>query len=235
MSQRHSLVGTGLYRIPRAAQLVGADVRNVRRWLKGYSRRTASGTSITQPLWLLQYADDEEIGGDYVLGFKDLMELRMVTQLIRQGVSLQAVRATIEVAREGLGPYPLQSKRFLTDGKRIFMDVVGASAQDRRLVDVRRRQYVFDRIVRPALKDQIDFDGNGQPLRWFPLPRKRLIVIDPSRQFGHPIIERTGVPTITVHQSYMAEKGALNFVSRLWRATPQEVMAAVEFEQRVAA
>jgi len=235
MSQRHSLIGTGLYSIGRAAQLVGADLRSARRWLKGYSRKTRNGTTTSAPLWLLQYWDDEEIGDDHVLGFKDLMELRVVTRFIKQGVPLQTVRATIAIATETLGRYPLQSKRFLSDGKRIFMDAIEGLGQRGKLLDVRGRQFVFGSVIRPSLFDDVEFDANGDSLRWFPVPKKRLIVVDPNRQFGQSIIRRTGVPTDTIYDSFVAEKGALDFVSRLWRSTPQEVLAAVHFERKVAA
>ncbi len=235
MSQRHTLVGTGLYGIERAAQLVGADLRSVRRWLKGYSRKTKNGTRTSAPLWLLQYWDDERIGNDYVLGFKDLMELRVVARFIEQGVPLQTVRSTIDIAREVIGPYPLQSKRFLTDGKRIFMDAVEDSGQRGKLLDVRGRQFVFGSVIRPSLFDDVEFDAQGNSVRWFPVPKKRLIVVDPARRFGQSILLSRNVTTTTLYDSFIAEKGDREFVAGIWRVTEEEVMAAVRFEKRMAA
>ncbi|OWQ86194.1 hypothetical protein CDN99_20355 [Roseateles aquatilis] len=191
--------------------------------------------STSPPLWTLQYADDEELGDAYVLGFKDLLELRMVARLVAEGVSLQAVRATIKVAREQLGDYPLQSKRFLSDGKRIFMEAVGGTGQRPRLLDVRGRQFVFDDIVRPSLFEDVEFDRHGHAVRWFPVPQKRLIVLDPARRCGQPILLSCNVATDTLFFSYLAEKGATDFVAGIWHVTPREVMAAVEFERRIAA
>lgn len=235
MSQRHSLIGTGLYDIERAARLVGAEVRSVRRWLKGYSRKTRNGATTSPPLWLLQYWDDERIGNDFVLGFKDLMELRVVARFIKQGVPLQTVRATIAIATEALGPYPLQSKRFLTDGKRIFMDAIEDSGQRGKLLDVRGRQFVFGSVIRPSLFDDVEFNEVGQPIRWFPVPRKRVIVVDPARQLGQSVLLTCNVLTRTLHDSYVAEHGDLQFVAGIWRVTEEEVMAAVRFERRLAA
>ncbi len=235
MSQRHSLVGTGLYSTYEASRLVGVDLRSVRRWLKGSSRRTKHGIRTTPPLWLLQYWDDEEIGDRYVLGFKDLMELRVVAKLVAQGVSLLTIRAAIAIAQEQIGPYPLQSRRFLTDGKRIFMDIVGVGGQPSRLLDVQARQLVLDAVIRPSLFDGVEFDGEGNSLRWFPVPNERVIVLDPARCFGKPILLRTNVATDTLSLSHRAEKGNTEFVARIWRVTPEEVMAAVAFEEGLAA
>jgi uncharacterized protein (DUF433 family) len=235
MSQRHSLVGTGLYSLQRAARLVGADLRRVRRWLLGSSRKSNGTVLITPALWPLQYSDDEEPENQLLLGFKDLMELRIVARLVSEGVSLQAVRATIEVAREHLGPYPLQSKRFLTDGKRIFMEAAGGPGRRKQLLDVRGRQFVFDSVIRPSLYGGIDFDAGGRPLRWFPVPRNRDIVLDPARQFGHPIIERSGLPTDTLYMTYLAEDGDRAFVASIYDVSTREVASAVDFEKRLAA
>ncbi len=231
MSQRHSLVGTGLYSTYEAARLLGLNLRSVNRWLKGSSRKTRSGVSITPPLWLLQYWDDEEIGDRYVLGFKDLMELRVVARLVQQGVALQSVRAVMDIAREQIGPYPLQSRRFLSDGKRIFMDVVGSGG----LLDVQARQLVLDSVIRPSLFDGVEFDADGNSRRWFPVPDERVVVLDPARCFGKPILTRTNVATDTLFLSHRAEGGNTDFVSRIWRVTPDEVLAAVAFEERLAA
>ncbi len=235
MSQRHSLVGTGLYSTYEAARLARVDLRSVRRWLHGGSRKTKNGLCMTPPLWSLQYADDEEVDVRRVLGFKDLMELRVVARLVQQGVALRTVRAAIEMAREQIGPYPLQSRRFLSDGKRIFMDTVGIGGQPSRLLDVQARQLVLDSVIRPSLFDGVEFDAGGNSLRWFPVPNARVIVLDPARCFGKPILARTNVETDTLFLSHRAEGGDTDFVSRIWRVTREEVMAAVAFEEGLAA
>jgi uncharacterized protein (DUF433 family) len=224
-----------MYPLRQAARLVGEDPRNVRRWLQGYSWKYKDGRSSSGPLWHLQYEQDEELGGERVLGFRDLLELRTVAKFIEHGVSLRVIRATIEAASEYLGDYPLQSRRFLTDGKRIFMEAVERAGEDSRLLDVRNRQFVFDAIVRPSLFEGIEYDRMGHAQRWFPVPRGRLIVLDPEVQFGEPIIASAGVPTDTLYAAYQAEGKDRARVARLYRVTPQAVSAAVAFEQRLAA
>ncbi|MGM9487423.1 DUF433 domain-containing protein [Ideonella sp. YS5] len=235
MDTPDALIGTGLYPLRQAARLVGADARNVRRWLRGYSWKSRDGRSSSGPLWHLQYEDDEDLGGERVLGFQDLLELRTVAKFIGQGVSLRVIRATIDTASEFLGRYPLQSKRFLTDGKRIFLEAVERSGEDPRLMDIRRRQFVFDAVIRPSLFEGIDYDSHGRAQRWFPVPKARIIVLDPQVQFGEPIVAASGVPTDTLYAAYLAEGKDRSRVAKLYRVTPQAVNAAVLFEQRLAA
>ena len=235
MNQQPSLLGTGMYPLTRAARLVGAEVRTVRRWLKGYSWKYGDGRKVSGPLWPLQYAEDEELASEQVLGFHDLLELRTVARFVQQGVSLQVIRATIDTAREYLGQYPLHSQRFVTDGRKIYQEAVERLGEDPKLLDVRKRQFAFDAVIRPSLLDGIEYGADTHALRWFPVAKKRLIVLDPAVQFGEPIIADTGVPTDTLAAAYTAEGGDAARVARLYRVTPQAVKAAVAFENQMAA
>lgn len=235
MKTSTTLLGTGMYPLERAARLVGADMRTVRRWLKGYSWKYGDGRRVSGPLWRLQYACDVELGDEQVLGFQDLLELRTVSRFVAQGVSLRVIRATIDVARETLGDYPLHSRRFVTDGKRIFLEAVERAGQDPKLLDVRRRQFAMDAVIRPSLLEGIEYGPDASALRWYPVPRKRLVVLDPQIQFGQPIVADAGVPTDALAAAFKAEGENAERVARLYRVKPQEVKAAVAFEQQLAA
>lgn len=235
MHRQPTLLGTGLYPLPRAARLVGEESRTVRRWLKGYSWKRGDGRKISGPLWTLQHAQDEEFGDEPVLGFQDLLELRTVARFVAQGVSLRVIRATIEVARETLGDYPLHAKRFVTDGKKIFLEAVERAGEDPKLLDVRRQQFAMDAVIRPSLLEGIEYGADATALRWFPVPKRRLVVLDPQVQFGEPIVAEGGVPTDTLAAAYKAEGDNVERVARLYRVKPQEVRAAVAFEQQLAA
>lgn len=234
MNNPHALIGTGLYPLSQAARLVGEDTRSVRRWLRGYSWKYKDGRHVSGPLWQLQYSQDEELGQERVLGFRDLLELRTVAKFIEHGVSLNVIRATIEDASEYLGEFPLQSRRFLTDGKKIFLEAVAKAEEDPLLLDIRKRQFVFDAVIRPSLFEGIEYSRSGEALRWFPT-KGRLIVLDPEVQFGEPIVASAGVPTDTLFAAYNAEGKDRARVAKLYRVTPQAVSAAVAFEQRLAA
>jgi uncharacterized protein (DUF433 family) len=235
MNAPSALLGTGLYPLHQAARLVGADARNVRRWLAGYSWKYKDGRSSSGPLWNLQYAQDEDLARERVLSFRDLLELRTVARFIEQGVPLRVIRATIEAATEYLGQYPLQSRRFLTDGKRIFMEAVERAGADARLLDIRKRQFVLDAVIRPSLIEGIEYGDGGSAQRWFPVPKARVIVLDPRVQFGEPIIANAGVPTDTLYAAFLAEGKDRARVAKLYQVTPRDVSAAVQFEQRLAA
>lgn len=183
----------------------------------------------------MQYEHDEDLADEKMLGFRDLLELRTVARFVQQGVLLQVVRATIDVARESLGDYPLQSRRFVTDGRKIFLEAIDRVGGEASILDIRERQFAIESIIRPSLIEGIEYGEHYQALRWFPVPKKKVIVLDPAVQFGEPIIADAGVPTDTLAAALAAEGGDVQRVARLYRGTPQAVNAARDFERRLAA
>lgn len=233
-SHATNLLGGGLYPLVQAARLVGVEPRSVRRWLKGYSWNYRDGRSSSGPLWTLQYANDEELGAEQVLGFHDLLELRAIAKFIEHGVPLKVIRLTIEQATKQFGAHPLHTQRFMTDGRKFFHEAIELTGQ-RNLVDFEGKQIVFDAVIRPSLFAGIDYTATGQAQRWFPVQGRKVIVLDPRKQFGEPIIADAGVPTDTIAAAVKAEGGDRKRVARLYRVTPAAVDAAVNFERRLAA
>lgn len=170
-----------------------------------------------------------------VIGFRDLLELRLVAAFAKHGVSLKLIRATADFARNEFGTdYPLTTRRFLTDGKTIFLEAK-KSTDAGEMLDVPKRQLVFSDIIRPSLYSGIEYDGK-RARRWYPLgDDKKMIVLDPQIQFGSPIVAASGIPTDTLHAAFLAEGRDRNAVARIFGITPKEVDAAVRFENKLAA
>ena len=233
MDSATNLIGTGIYPLHQAARLVGEEPRTVRRWLRGYSWKYKDGRSRSGPLWKTQL-ENEELPGDKVIGFHDLLELRMVAAFVKHGVDLKVIRATIDAAAKDYGDYPLSNRRFLTDGKTIFMQAVEEATGTTKLIDVRGRQFVFSDVIKPSLYAGIEYDRDGAS-RWYPLPKRRVIVLDPNIQFGAPIVADAGIPTDTIYTAYLAEGKDRGMVARIYRIAPEMVTAAVNFEQQLPA
>lgn len=227
------ILGTGLYPLHQAARLVGAEPRAVRRWLKGYGRKYRGERVRSEPLWHTQL-EGEDLPDD-VIGFRDLLELRMVAAFVRHGVDLKVIRATVDAATQNFGTsYPLTNQKFLTDGKRIFLDAIEQATGEPRMIDVLKKQFVFADIIKPSLYAGIEYGSDGA-CRWYPELRRKVIVLDPSLQFGTPVVAEAGIPTDTIHASYLAEGGDKAMVARVFNITPKMVVAAVMFEERLAA
>ena len=223
-----SLIGVGLYSIPEASVLTGIKPQKIRRWMYGY----ASGNRVHQPpLWHSPVVDEAE----ETIGFQDLLEIRFVNAFRDYGVSMPALRAAAEAAREYFDqPYPFTCKRFQTDGRSVFARVTEETGEEG-LVDLVKKQNVFNKIIKPSLYTGIEYDsGENSALRWFPVRNSKKVVLDPERAFGKPIITDTGITTETLYHSWLAEGENAKMVASLYEIDVPEVLAAVSFEQRIA-
>ena len=233
MANHTQLLGTGLYTVQQAARLVGTKPRSVKRWLQGYERSYKGERVQSQPLWHTQL-ENEALPGE-VIGFRDLLELRLVAAFVRHGVNLRVIRATIEMAAETFGDsYPLTNKKFRTDGKRIFLEAIETATDETRIVDVLQKQFVFSDIIRPALYEGIEYGPEG-PDRWFPSDWRKAIVLDPAVQFGNPALTEVGIPTDTIYAAFLAEGKDRFTVARVFNIPQRMVRAAVEYEEKLAA
>ena len=230
--------GTGIYSIPEASRLIGVPTRDIRRWLFGYHylRRPGDADSrvTSAPLWEHELA--HEGFDEDVIGFRDLVELRFIREFTRAGVALSVIRRCLTTASELFGvKHPMSLPRFKTDGRTIYAEAISEEMHDNSLVDLKSRQTVFKDIIRPSLYDGLIYDEDKRHAsRWYPSGTKSPIVIDPARNFGGPIIDATGTPTITLFDSYNAEGGdpkALTITSRVYGVPPKAVEAAIRFEQ----
>jgi hypothetical protein len=221
------LIGVGLYTPAEAARLLQVPSRKIVRWLRGHSIGEKSYAALWQPEISLDTSD-------LVLGFRDLMEVRVANAFIKVGVSAIRVRKAIEIAREMLDDdHPLATNRFRTDGREIFLHVIEhdeIGEPKERLLNLFRRQYEFRGIIEPILKS-VDFDQTGVPILWWPRGRQAQIVLDPTRAFGQPIETSSSVPTAILASA--AKAYGLKGAAAAYDVSEVAVARATEFESSV--
>ncbi|HSS52106.1 MAG TPA: DUF433 domain-containing protein [Thermoanaerobaculia bacterium] len=229
-SEGGSLLGLGVYSVPEAARLTGVSSQRIRRWLQGYSYTSGDSARTSRPLWQRQIASQDSL----ILSFRDLLEVRFVDAFRRHGVTWKTIRIAAERAAEIVhDSYPFSTRRFKTDGRSIFAEILQATG-DESLLDLVKSQYEFKSIVEPFLFEGLEFSALGiEPVRWWPLGMNRRVVIDPERSFGQPIVDPESVPTRILAHAFEAEK-SIQAVARWYEVDPQSVRDAVDFEAQPA-
>ena len=223
------LLQTGIYTVSEASRLADVSPQRIRRWLKGYEFRVKHGRHRSPAVWNSQL---DPIDHAMALGFLDLLEIRAVDAFISAGVSWKDLRRIHSEARRWLGtPHPFCTNRFATDGHTIFMELREKN-HGVMLWDMRGVQRVFDKVIRPFLKN-VEFDSGKVPRRWWPRGKKRQVALDPRRSFGHPIIFREGIATNVLARSARAND-SVEEVARWFQISPASVDAAIDFEQALA-
>ena len=201
--------------------MVGMQPLTLRRWIIGYEH----GGKLEAPLWQPQYNPDED---GLLLGFRDLIEARIVHALRKRKFGLPTIRICIERAREIVGDErPFSTRQFKTDGKSIFLEIT-REIDEPELIDLKRRQGVFTRVVAPSLSG-LDFDDGPAAARWWLMEGKKSIVADPERSFGQPIIAEHGISTARVAQAVRAE-GSIERVAKLYEIKPRLIRDALDYQ-----
>jgi uncharacterized protein (DUF433 family) len=223
------VIGKGAYTVGDATRLSGVPGPRIHRWLQGRSREYRGETVRDEPLWV---AELPEFDGGLYLGFRDLVELRMVDAFRSQHISLPYLRKVVQAARDIIGDdHPFSTSLFKTDGRSLYLEVLSRTDEPK-LIEFLSGQHAFHSIVSSGLKD-IRFEG-GVASHWVPEAGKGEVVIDPKRSFGEPLLTRYGVPTITIQK--MSQTGrTVAQISSDFEIDPKSVRAAIAFESRLAA
>ncbi len=227
--------GLGVYTLSDAARLVAADRQKIQRWLYGYVySATQNGQAISHQspaLWVPTYSGSGLV--ERVIGFQDLLELRVVHEFVRHGVPLSVIRRCLKAAKDLFGAdHPFTRRRFITDGRTIYQDAMRSGEEEGEILDLKTRQYAFREIIKDSLYSGIEYEGSFAR-RWYPEPRSHTVVIDPELQFGHPVIAESGVPTDSLYASYLAEGKSKEIVAKLFEVPLGHVTAAVRFEEKL--
>ncbi|MDI6025764.1 DUF433 domain-containing protein [Corticibacterium sp. UT-5YL-CI-8] len=224
-----SLIGTGLYSPAEAARLTKVPTNRIRRWMQGYSRSYQGQQVFDPPLW---HSEVPEIDGSLFLGFRDLIELRMIDGFRRQSISLPYIRKVVEAARRLVkDTHPFSTTKFKTDGRKLFLEIV-ASTEEPQLIEILSGQHTFHSIVSSGLQD-IEFEADVASL-WRPSEGNREVVIDPLRSFGQPILDRYGVPTAAIERAHRSGR-TLQQITDDFEIDSRAFKAALRFEDSLAA
>jgi uncharacterized protein (DUF433 family) len=199
----------------------------IRRWAFGYER----GGDRYEPVIS---ADLEEIGGEKVLTFLDLVELMFIQGLRASGRSFPGIReAHCTLSRVLKSEHPFALKRVFSDPGGIYA-LLDREEESHLLIELRGAGQI---AMWPALQrylHQLDFDIDQLAERWYPAGRASPIVVDPRISFGAPVIAGTRIETTTIAELYQGDD-SIEDLAWLYDLEPAQVRAAVEFEGCLAA
>jgi len=224
-------LGVGIYSVAESAMLTCVSSQRIRRWLRGYTFKYEGELRESQPVWRRQLP---EIDGTLALGFLDLIEVRFVNAFRACGVSWKTIRCAAKYAQQRLGQdHPFCTRRFKTDGRTIFEDVISETGESW-LIDVVKSQFAFKKILAPYLYEGLEFDDDSHVVRWWPMGKRHRVVIDPERCFGQPIVSKEGIPTSILACAFEAE-GSVEAVANWYEVSPRSIQDAIEYHKKLRA
>jgi uncharacterized protein (DUF433 family) len=214
----------GIYGIPEAARLLATtpplanghvvDPTRLRYWIR-------TGVSPITPVVLPTR--------QRLIGFRDLISMRLIAILRSRNINLQAIRITEEWVRQSLQTdWPFVSRPIWTYGSDVFIEF------EERLISVSRfgqQAMAFLREWLTKVELDMTFDEKELASSWKPYPDVKL---DPKVQFGEPCVAGTRIPTSTIGGKVLAGD-RIEVIARLYGLTIPQIQHALEWEQRIAA
>lgn len=207
----------GAFTTTQVARLVGREASEIARWTRG-----------SHPLVVSDY---EPLDGRIVLSFDALIEARLVSHMLRQGVPLRTLRAVSRKLKRDTGskhPFALDRK-FVSEGFRMF------ERDGDRLVNIANDCYAEPGLMGPALEGKVIFE-RGRASYYLPYPADLPHVrIDPRVAFGRPVlvVSKRAVPTAKLADTARME--GIDATADWFGVSAAGVSEAMSFEERLAA
>jgi len=165
-----------------------------------------------------------------LMSFRNLVEVFSLSSLLRgHEVHLSKIRKAISYVKKNWGSdAPLFDRKFLTDGKEIFV------RDQRKLICVSEAGQMAMRPVMVQYLSRLKF-GDSIPFQMYPVttPRmefsKHVVLIDPNVRFGQPCIKGSRIPTATIAERYTAGDSIKSLVKDYGRKAT-EIEEAIRYE-----
>ena len=211
------------YSFAEADHLAAVSRGTARRWLAGYSYRGRDGHRVPVPPVTPRAEQTNAVS------FLDLIEIAAIGELKDAGFSMAAIRGMVQNCQEILGvARPLTSLRFKVGGRDIFVEREGVLVE----VGKRKRMQAWKEVLEPFLSN-LDY-AHELAVRWWPLGKDALIMVDPEYGYGLPVVEGSGVRTEIIRERSLA--GDTNAqIADDFNLDPKEVERALQFELKLAA
>jgi uncharacterized protein (DUF433 family) len=188
-----------VYSVAKAAHYLCIPQATIGTWVRVRIYPTAAGKKRFQPVIELP---DCSLG---LLSFFNLAEAHVLRALRTDyEIPLLVIRTALDYVRKEFGwERPLIQEQFKTNGVTLFVERLG------KVFDVRQPE----QSLLPLLSDYLDrIEWENQfAARLYPFTRvvrgmnaPRAIVIDPTRSFGRPLLDRLGVTTNVIAERYKA-------------------------------
>jgi len=206
------IVGLGAYTLQEASRYGSVPPEKLSRWIWG----TTQYDPVIEP----------ELGSDRIITFHDLVQAKAIQIARSEGIPLPKIRQAIETAKQAYDvTLPLARKNHLLwfngDLHIQLNHIFQVSGKG-------KHQETAKEIMLPYAKD-LHFDAQGLACMWTPYAKfQRQIVIDPHRQFGQPLVDKTGYRADVLWMAYHSE-GSYAAAADVYNVSIEDVKLAVAY------
>ncbi len=211
-------LGEGIYTVSEVAKLLNLPHQKVHRWISKYWDSDLAQQRLKPYSW--------RIDRTRAVNFHTLVEMYIFMLLTDAGVAPKRIlEAHRWLSKQFNTSYPFASHEILanmqTDGKRVFFEYAAGTVS----LDA-QKQFQIE-FVKEFFR-KLAFDEGLLATRLFPLGRSNSVVIDPSRQFGHPVVGNTNIYPEALYGMYKAGE-SIEFIAHIYQLKEKAVMDAIDY------
>jgi uncharacterized protein (DUF433 family) len=219
-------LGRGVYSLSEAARLTDLRTGRVRDWFRTAENKRGVGGVFK--------SDYPSVGDDRAISFLDLIEVYIAGRLREASppVSLQHIRKVHQKLSIDLKEHhPFCTQEIYHSKGQVFTRPIN-SPDSVSVIEPLTDQAYINAVIMPFLK-KIEYDSISNLAKLWRIADG--VVIDPSRCFGKPISESTGIATRVLASAFESNGRDANRVAGWYEIDIEAVEAAVRFESRPAA
>lgn len=215
------------YRLAEAARYLQSNTSTLRAWLHGRGYKVGQ-----EKRWSGAVLASERGKGEPI-SFLDLVEAHVLLAIRRgYGIPMKRFRTAMEYLKElGDDLHFLARHNFYHDHSNLFVKV-----QDRLISLSERGQLVEKEIIAEGLR-QLSYGTDGYAARFYPRfaeERQKVIMLDPTVNFGRPCLARLGVGTDAIAERFRAGEKLVELAED-YGARAEEIEEAIRWHERLAA
>lgn len=211
-------IGIGIYTTTELSRILRIPYHKLNRWIDRYWDGELGKEFEQNYSWKTENSK--------AVGFHTLIEFYVFISLSEAGVKTRAVlNAHKELSKIFKTPFPFAhkdvTKNIKTDGKKIFL-----KAKNSVITLDGSKQLNLDLL--DLFFKNLEFDMHNLAIRFWPLGKKKNVVIDPKRKFGHPILDKSNVYPETIYNLYKG-KESKDYIAYLYDLDLKQVNDAIEY------
>ncbi len=208
-------IGEGIYTSKDIATILKIPIRKVSYWISKYVREKFP--EITGYVY-----NFEQERGIYV-NFKSLLQIYVFSELKVRGHSNKEILKMYSFISERYDTkYPFAKKSIYSVGSELMLEEKGELVNANFQISLKEilSEYIH----------KIEFDMQGNAIRFFPLGKEKSIVVDPQIQFGSPTIKGTRISAAVIYESFKAGDSQ-ELIASVYDISVSDVHDAIEFTQ----
>lgn len=211
-------IGVGIYTTTELSRILRIPYPKLNRWIDRYWDGELGKEFEQMYSWKTENSK--------AVGFHTLIEFYVFINLSEAGVKTREVlNAHKELSKIFDTPFPFAHKEVTsnikTDGKKIFLKAKNS------VITLDGSKQLNLNLLDVFFKN-LEFDIQNLAVRFWPLGKKKNIVIDPRRKFGHPILDKSNVYPETIYNLYKG-KESKEYIAYLYELDLQQVNDAIEY------